>query len=111
MIIADIKRNNGSIFRFEFLGHANYSNHGEDIVCAAVSVLSQTALLGLVEYAKIDIEYEIKDEDGFLLCEIPKELDSKKRLIADSILETMYLGLLSIEESYSSHIKIKIEEV
>lgn len=33
-------------------GHANYAEHGQDIVCAGVSAIIQTAILGLEEIAK-----------------------------------------------------------
>lgn len=46
-------------------GHANYADHGEDIVCAAVSAILYTAQLGLVEVADNYPEYiklEMKKE-------------------------------------------------
>ena len=33
-------------------GHAEYAEHGKDIVCAAVSVILQTAQLGLMSIAE-----------------------------------------------------------
>lgn len=33
-------------------GHADYAEHGKDIVCAAVSVILQTAQLGLMSIAE-----------------------------------------------------------
>lgn len=33
-------------------GHANYAEHGQDIVCAGVSAIIQSAILGLEEIAK-----------------------------------------------------------
>lgn len=33
-------------------GHANYDEHGKDIVCSAVSAITQTALLGLLAIAE-----------------------------------------------------------
>jgi len=33
-------------------GHANFAPHGKDIVCAAVSAIYQTAILGLAVVAK-----------------------------------------------------------
>ena len=45
---------------FTISGHADYAEEGSDIVCAAVSALSQTALLGLMEYASKDVPYEVK---------------------------------------------------
>ena len=46
-------------------GHADYSEYGSDIVCSAVSALTQTALLGLLNVAQLDIEYSINE--GFKL--------------------------------------------
>ena len=33
-------------------GHAEYAEHGQDIVCAAVSAILQTAQLGLMQIGK-----------------------------------------------------------
>ena len=46
-------------------GHAEYADHGEDIVCAGVSAILYTAQLGLVEMANNYPEYiklEMKKE-------------------------------------------------
>ena len=46
-------------------GHADYADHGKDIVCAAVSAILYTAQLGLVEVADNYPEYiklEMKKE-------------------------------------------------
>jgi uncharacterized protein len=36
-------------------GHAGWDDEGQDIVCAAVSAILQSALLGLSEVARIDV--------------------------------------------------------
>jgi len=36
----------------EIEGHADYAEHGSDIVCSAVSAVLQTAQLGLLQIAK-----------------------------------------------------------
>lgn len=48
-------------------GHAEYAEHGKDIVCAAVSAILQTAQLGLSEIAKqypeyVKVMYELEDK-------------------------------------------------
>ena len=40
------KEDNGHI-NIDVNGHANYAPHGQDIVCAGVSAIVQTTLLGL----------------------------------------------------------------
>jgi uncharacterized protein YsxB (DUF464 family) len=37
------------------MGHAGWDDEGQDIVCAAVSAILQSALLGLSEVARIDV--------------------------------------------------------
>lgn len=44
-------------------GHAEYAEHGKDIVCAAVSVILQTAQLGLMSIAEqYPLNVEVKHE-------------------------------------------------
>lgn len=38
--------------KIEAVGHSNYAEHGKDIVCAAVSAIMQTTLLGLQAIAE-----------------------------------------------------------
>jgi len=49
------------------VGHAGYAEHGKDIVCAAISTIMQTALLGIQAVAQQYPEYvflEIQSEEG-----------------------------------------------
>ncbi len=106
MINCKIKRKDGRISSVTIAGHSGYDIIGYDIVCAAVSALSITVLNGLTEYVKTDIKYEIKD-DGFIDFEILDTDDEVKVLQIDAIVETFYLGLKSIELSYSEYIKVQ----
>jgi uncharacterized protein YsxB (DUF464 family) len=48
MIKIKIVRNSDqAMIGFSVTGHANTGPHGQDIVCAGVSALTQTAVLGL----------------------------------------------------------------
>lgn len=109
MIAVEIKKNEqGFINGFTVSGHSNYGEHGSDIVCSAVSALTQTALLGLKNIANIKVLYSIKD--GFLSCDIPEIKDGDKMLKSCAILDTMVLGLMNIEKNYSPFITIAILE-
>lgn len=110
MIRVVIKRNSeGNIVEFNIEGHANYADHGQDIVCSAVSVLGQTALIGIHDYANINCKFKIYS--GYINCKIPFEIDGEKKIMANAILETMFLGLKNIKEGYSSYINLEEEEV
>jgi uncharacterized protein YsxB (DUF464 family) len=107
LIIRDSDKN---ICGFKVSGHAGYNKIGADIVCSAISALTQTAVQGLKMVAGIDIQYKIMDRSGYLDCRLPEVLDDKQRLMGTAILETMYIGLKNIEKGYKKHIDIRENE-
>ena len=53
MVSIGIQRNSeDQVIGCHLSGHAGYDEHGFDIVCAAVSALSATAMLGLTQIAQ-----------------------------------------------------------
>ncbi|MFQ5794476.1 MAG: ribosomal-processing cysteine protease Prp [Candidatus Bipolaricaulia bacterium] len=94
------------IREFESSGHANYAEVGQDIVCAGVSSLLQTAVLGLEVYLRT--EPKVKQKEGWLRCRVDRDEIYMDREI-DAILETMLLGLKAIQEQHPDH--LKLEEV
>ena len=104
-----IFRSGGKITGFETNGHSGYAEEGSDIVCSAVSALTQTAVMGLLDVAELPVKYSI--EDGRLSCTIPKGVGDAGRMKADMILETMLLGLRSMKENYGEYLKITEREV
>lgn len=103
-----IFRSSGKITGFEVKGHAGHGEFGNDIVCSAISMLTQTALLGLEKVAEVTVKYDMKD--GYLLCQIvhiPSELADIK---STAILETMYEGLANIEITYRKHMRLLDKE-
>ena len=109
MITVKIFRNQKNIKSFVVSGHAMYAKNGKDILCSAVSMATQTAVLGLIKVAGVEVEYKI--DEGFLSCSLPDLDNVETQLMAKAILETMYVGLLDIEESNKKHIQIIEEEV
>ena len=103
-----VKGSLGHVTEFTVEGHSGYSIHGEDIVCSAVSVLAQTALIGLQDVVGIEATYEIKD--GYLKCQMPFVKEKEKMIKANAILDTMVLGLNNIKKNYSSFIQMDIKE-
>ena len=95
------RNDNGHIIAFEVKGHAQAGEKGYDIVCAAISALAQTAVLGLVKHAKAKVDYSIKS--GFLKCQLKQETNEK----TDAILETLLLGLIEIQGVYKENLKIE----
>ncbi len=85
-------------FRVE--GHAGFGEYGKDIVCAAISVLADTAVNGLEQFLSIKPVYQA--EDGFLECSLTQLESEQDRFAARVILGTMMLGLKQIRDVYGS---------
>ena len=102
-----IRRKSGKIVSVECLGHCDYGCEGEDIVCAALSSVVQTAALGLMQVAGIQIAF--KAESGELYMELPKDLSESARHDADVILETMLAGIADLYEGYSDYIELEVK--
>lgn len=107
--IVIFKAQKGKIIGFKISGHSGYGTHGNDIVCSAVSALGQTALLGLLKVAEVEVDYKV--DEGYLTCSITDFKSDRKSILCEGILETMYEGFKNIEESYKKHIDIVEEEV
>ena len=95
----------GRIISFRINGHAGYASSGEDIVCAAVSALAQTAVLGLSCYLAAKPLVVLRD--GLLTCTLPPMLTAVEGEQAEVILRTMYLGLTEIERNYQQYVQVK----
>lgn len=90
-------------------GHTGYGAQGEDIVCAALSSIVQTAVLGLVSVAAVNIDLKRDDEEGYIEFSLPRVINETKQQKADVILETMLLGVSDLFEGYSDFIELQIK--
>lgn len=89
--------------------HSGYPEAGSDVVCAAVSSIAQSAVIGLTEV--LGLKAGIDTEEGYLECILPAEIDGGNRIKANVILDTMVLSLKNLEEKYIKLIKIIEMEV
>ena len=108
MLSVTVYRNpEGIIQGLQFSGHADFREAGEDIVCAAASVLAENTVNSIERFTEDGFEYcALNEEEGFLSFRL-KSVSADSRLLLDSLL----LGLQGIEESYGDHIQIQYEEV
>ncbi len=105
MIVLTLKlTESGNYAGFTVKGHSGSAPRGKDIICAAVSAITQSALIGLDEVANIPNTYTISD--GFIKCELPDNIDEAKAQKAQVILQTMHLGVQSIREQYPEFVRI-----
>lgn len=106
MIKAILYNNDHGIVGFEISGHADYANIGEDIVCAAVSILATTTVNSLEVQLNQSSSYEVGEKSGYLKCCLPPNLTEDDHNKSQVILKTLEIGLKSIEQEYKGYIKI-----
>lgn len=110
MIKVNIYKDSNLIRKFTISGHANYKAYGEDIVCAAVSILGFTALRSLVDVCGIDerdISYKVDEKIGYLEVKLPDILDESLLKDTQIVLNTFLVGMKSLIESYPKYITLE----
>ena len=111
MTAVQMIRTNGRFIGFNAKGHTGYTTAGKDIVCAGVSTLVQTTVLGLEKLVGLKLHLEQDQKSGYLACYLPSALDQEQLTQANLILSLMYLGLQQIASEYPKYVSISIKEV
>lgn len=93
-------------------GHAGFAQQGEDIVCAAVSVLTINTVNAVEQFTTTDFECEADEQQGGYLKVIFTDI---KKGIHDHdtelLLKVMVMGLEDLSKQYKKYIRLKYEEV
>ena len=92
--------------RLEVNGHAGYAEEGKDIVCSAISMLTD-ALGGVLEEAEARgrCEYRIRDGDGSVVITADPTLGSVNEIKA--YFRMVVTGFRMLQEQYPKHIQIQ----
>lgn len=94
---------------FEAKGHAGGRRiRGYDLVCCAVSALTQTAVNALEAVAGITPDVQI--QDGYLRCILPDGLEPAVLEKAHIVLLTVMTGLTDIQKIYPNLVRIQQKE-
>ena len=106
-----ISKKNNKIFEVECDGHTNYGEKGEDIVCASLSSIVQTAVLGLLMIALVELDMKRDDEMGYLRFTLPEKLSNEQDIQVCAILDTMLCGISDLYESFSDYIELEVKNL
>lgn len=87
---------------FHVEGHADFAKHGQDIVCAAVSALTQTCLNSLKRYSTI----EASAESGHMHVKV-----ANPNAYTQVLISSMVSGLAHIEQAYHNHLIVEKENL
>lgn len=88
---------------FAIKGHANFDQHGYDIVCAAVSILSYTAV-NTLDYYEIDFDFFDDDNEMKVSLENPNEK-------SEIILNDFEIGVKTLLTNYNEYVNLNYREV
>ena len=109
---------------FKISGHAlsreeieNTIGDAYDLICNSVSVLSQSAVIGMEEVLKLPVKYEIND--GYLslnLSDLKEDEIEKGQVLLKTFEKSMESLMMSLEASFgknkrNKYINLKNEEV
>ena len=94
---------------FDVSGHAEFSDPGKDVVCAAVSMLVINTMNALEAYTEDETSHVSDEEEGTIEFRFRRRPSHD----ADLLVNTMILGLESLEENseYEPYIDIIFKEV
>lgn len=107
MIKITVKKENSHISEISVVGHAGYAEHGQDIVCAGVSAVLNTVLVGLTEVLKLDISYYATDGDAKI--ELPSNLTEQQQHDASILTNATLCSFKQIAEEYKQFVKLEVK--
>ena len=106
-----VRKRNNKIFEVECDGHTNYGEKGEDIVCASLSSIVQTAALGLLMVVMLEIKMEKDSEAGYFKFTLPEKISNEQDIQACAILDTLLCGISDLNESFSDYIELEVKNL
>ena len=108
MIEVTLFQQNGELTGFTSAGHAGYDDEGLDIVCSAVSALTQTAVAAAADAVGEEmLTWEM--EKGYLSFSAHLKNPEKRQKVA-LLLRALQIGLIMIQEQYPEYVSIRTRE-
>ncbi len=90
MTNVQIFKQKSNILGFIVSGHSGYSNAGHDIVCSAISTLSQSTCVGLENVLNLNPTIVIDEKKAYLSCFLNKDISKEQNEKAQILLNTFY---------------------
>ena len=105
-----LKRSDGALLGYRANGHSGYAESGADIVCAAISALTQTTLNGLKNVLKAPVMFDQDDDGAFIDAILTPEASEDQIRQAQLLLVTLLEGLQAIQREYPRNLRIIFKE-
>lgn len=109
MIQVIIQRDKSKLVRgIEITGHAGYAEYGQDVICAAVSVLALNMANSVEQFTDDHFEGSVAEDGGNFTFSFPDSISSESQLLMKSLI----LGLQNIQRDYGAeYINFRFREV
>ncbi|MEC1262929.1 ribosomal-processing cysteine protease Prp [Bacillus swezeyi] len=104
-------RSNKDILSFEMSGHANFAEHGQDLVCAGASAVAFGAVNAVIKLTGIEPVIDLGEDGGLLVFKFPDETDREAFEKAQLLLEGMIVSLETIERDYKGYLKVTTNKI
>lgn len=92
---------------FKAGGHAGYAEAGSDIVCAAVSALVTNAVNSIELLTANTLRVRTEEKSGRMTVKLGEAATPETQLL----LQSLQIGLESIEKEHRKHIQVVSKEV
>ncbi len=109
MINILLVRDRGMFIKLKVYGHSGYDNIGRDIVCASISTLSQSVIVGLERVISGEFFYCIDDNDAILSIDI-SNYNQENLKLAQILMKTFKYTVDSLLLDYKNYISMRVEE-
>lgn len=107
-----IFKDKSNILGFEISGHSGYAEEGSDIVCSAISTLSQSICVGLDNVLNLKPVIKIDENNAYLKCFLPKEITKEQNESAQVLLKTFEESvklLLTGDKKLKKYISLEVK--
>ncbi len=94
-------------YYFEISGHSGFSVSGKDTICAGISSISQTALIGLDTVLGLDVDTTIDQNRGYLKVVLPQNMTTRQKEDAFLIIATMREGIRDFQSGFPKFVKLE----
>ncbi|CAM3110729.1 ribosomal-processing cysteine protease Prp [Filibacter tadaridae] len=102
------EQSSGRIHSFEMKGHADFAEHGKDLVCAGASAVSFGAVNAIIALTGETPDIQQGTDGGYLKVIFPEASDSDHDI--QLIVKAMIVSLQTIEQDYGQHIKLTFKK-
>lgn len=107
MTTVTVERDGGRVRGIRVSGHAGYAERGEDIVCAAASVLITTCANALESVAGVKPRVTQKPKSAVIEVALPDAMSESQAHDAQVVINTVLQGFSDIATEYPAYLQIK----